>query len=154
MSDGKEGVVLVGRIDGAIEYSLTLMFGNKVVYCLIHLLAYSGDTCSEDRNGCAEIECFSGVECFDVPAPGEGAMCGPCSTGFTGDGVKCSGNNIIMKKLNPIIIIYFLSVDIDECAETSSLCDQICVNTFGSYVCTCEPGYNLNDQMICEGRRI
>ena len=42
-------------------------------------------------NGCAEIECFSGVECFDVLAPNVGAMCGPCSTGFTGDGEKCSG---------------------------------------------------------------
>ena len=44
-------------------------------------------------NGCAEIECFSGVECFDVLAPGVGAMCGPCSNGFTGDGEKCSGIN-------------------------------------------------------------
>ena len=46
-------------------------------------------------NGCTEIECFSGVECFDVPAPGVGAMCGPCSTGFIGDGEKCSGNKIV-----------------------------------------------------------
>ena len=77
-----------------------------IVYRLIHILAYSGDTCSEDRNGCAEIECFSGVECFDVPAPGEGAMCGPCSTGFIGDGVKCSGNNDTMT-LNRIKLILF-----------------------------------------------
>ena len=121
----------------------------------MYFLAYSGDTCSEDRNGCAEIECFSGVECFDVPAPGVGAVCGPCSTGFTGDGVKCSGNNSCncynAEAHNNIILS---SLDINECAETSSLCDQICENTFGSYICTCEPGYNLNDQMICEGRRI
>ena len=55
------------------------------------IAAYSGDTCSEDRNGCAEVECFTGIECFDIPAPGVGAMCGPCQTGFTGDGLKCFG---------------------------------------------------------------
>ena len=79
-----------------------------IVYCLLHLLAYSGDTCSEDRNGCAEIECFSGVECFDVPAPGVGAICGACSTGFTGDGVKCSGNinTMIMNRIK--LILFYL----------------------------------------------
>ena len=59
-------------------------------------LAYTGETCSEDRNGCAEIECFSGVECLDVPAPGVGAVCGACGVGFTGDGLKCTGNSFSM----------------------------------------------------------
>ena len=57
------------------------------------LKAYSGDTCSEDMNGCVEIQCFEGVDCFDIPAPGTGAQCGPCPTGFTGDGLKCTGND-------------------------------------------------------------
>lgn len=54
-------------------------------------IAFDGDTCSEDKNGCSEIECFRGVECQDIPAPGVGAVCGACPTGFTGDGLKCSG---------------------------------------------------------------
>ena len=29
--------------------------------------------------------------CRDIPAPGVGAECGPCPTGFTGDGNKCLG---------------------------------------------------------------
>lgn len=58
---------------------------------LLSSTAYSGDTCSEDKNGCAEIECFRGVECLDIPAPGVGAICGACSIGFTGNGLKCSG---------------------------------------------------------------
>ena len=53
--------------------------------------AYGGQFCIEDRNGCSEIECFRDVECFDVPAPGVGAMCGPCPEGLTGDGEKCNG---------------------------------------------------------------
>ena len=53
--------------------------------------AYGGEFCEEDRNGCSEIQCFEGVECLDVPAPGVGAMCGDCPDGYTGDGEKCFG---------------------------------------------------------------
>ena len=56
--------------------------------------AYGGEFCEEDRNGCSEIQCFEGVECLDVPAPGVGAMCGACPDGYTGDGEKCFGKNL------------------------------------------------------------
>ena len=50
----------------------------------------------------------------------------------------------------------FLSVfpplDIDECAEHSSGCTQICNNVYGSYFCTCHEGFSLdNDQHGCSG---
>ncbi len=32
-----------------------------------------------------------GVDCVDVPAPGVGAVCGPCPEGYRGDGSKCAG---------------------------------------------------------------
>ena len=54
-------------------------------------VAYSGRFCEEDSNGCGDIECFEGVECFDIPAPGKGAECGPCPAGYVGNGEKCSG---------------------------------------------------------------
>ncbi|XP_045916528.1 thrombomodulin [Micropterus dolomieu] len=38
-------------------------------------------------------------------------------------------------------------IDIDECS--GNYCDQGCKNTFGSYVCTCLPGYTLVDQYKC-----
>lgn len=53
--------------------------------------AWTGDFCQEDINGCSVVSCFEGVVCFDVTAPGVGAMCGPCPTGYSGDGVKCLG---------------------------------------------------------------
>ena len=53
--------------------------------------AYGGQFCGEDRNGCSEIQCFSAMDCLDVPAPGVGAVCGPCPEGFNGDGEKCNG---------------------------------------------------------------
>uniref|UniRef100_A0A3Q3R5T2 Thrombomodulin n=2 Tax=Monopterus albus TaxID=43700 RepID=A0A3Q3R5T2_MONAL len=38
-------------------------------------------------------------------------------------------------------------IDIDECG--GNYCDQQCKNTFGSYVCTCRPGYTLVGQWKC-----
>ena len=53
--------------------------------------AFSGQYCEEDRNGCSEVECYEGVECLDIPAPGTGAVCAACPPGLTGDGLKCYG---------------------------------------------------------------
>ena len=62
------------------------------MFCVIILhIAYSGRFCEEDANGCSEIQCFDGVECIDVRAPGHGAACGPCPAGYTGNGEKCLG---------------------------------------------------------------
>ena len=44
------------------------------------------------------------------------------------------------------------SLDIDECAEDSSGCTQICNNTPGSYYCTCFIGFSLDDDKhTCNG---
>ncbi|XP_077870494.1 vitellogenin receptor Yl-like [Saccoglossus kowalevskii] len=41
--------------------------------------------------------------------------------------------------------------DIDECAEDNGGCDQICVNTIGSYECLCNVGFVLNsDNVTCD----
>lgn len=41
--------------------------------------------------------------------------------------------------------------DVDECAESLSDCDDICINMIGSYVCDCNPGSHLgSDQRSCE----
>ena len=41
--------------------------------------------------------------------------------------------------------------DINEC-EKSGTCDDRCINTFGSFICECNPGYQLNDDlMTCLG---
>ena len=47
------------------------------------------------------------------------------------------------------------SPDIDECAMNVSLCGQNCENTFGSYECNCDPGFQLlEDSFTCEGKHI
>ncbi|CAI8034372.1 Mucin-like protein (Fragment) [Geodia barretti] len=86
--------------------------------------AWEGPYCEEDVDGCLEYACIDGVECFDAPAPGQGATCGPCPVGYTADGEKCA--------------------DINEC-ESESSCAQVCTNTEGSYECSCNRGYVVSD---------
>ena len=46
-------------------------------------------------------------------------------------------------------------VDIDECFdEDHNNCTQLCYNTEGSYSCSCQDGYYLQDYYKCLGRLI
>ena len=44
-----------------------------------------------------------------------------------------------------------ICVDIDECADDADNdCEGLCINTAGSYVCSCDPGYRLgSDERTC-----
>ena len=51
------------------------------------------------------------------------------------------------------ITIIFIILDIDECSMGLSGCSQLCVNTIGSYVCGCYPGYQLSsDNQTCASK--
>ena len=50
-----------------------------------------------------------------------------------------------------IIIINFISIDINECDQESDSCQQHCNNTIGSYVCYCDDGYQLDEDTFCIG---
>ena len=42
--------------------------------------------------------------------------------------------------------------DVDECASGFDECEQFCVNTAGSYICVCFPGYHLlTNGFSCSG---
>lgn len=44
-----------------------------------------------------------------------------------------------------------LSIDVNECA-TENPCVQTCVNTYGSFICRCDPGYELEEDGVhCSG---
>ncbi|XP_078677339.1 von Willebrand factor D and EGF domain-containing protein-like isoform X2 [Branchiostoma floridae x Branchiostoma belcheri] len=86
---------------------------------------YMGPLCDvplEDH--CGLQPCFPGVPCTNVV---DGFECGDCPDGYNGDGMNCQ--------------------DINEC-ESNTTCAQLngarlCVNTNGSYYCTCAEGHVL-----------
>ena len=46
-----------------------------------------------------------------------------------------------------------MCLDINECLVNNGDCDHNCVNTAGSYYCTCNTGYRLsNDSRECLGK--
>ena len=46
----------------------------------------------------------------------------------------------------------FFHTDIDECIEERDSCTQTCINTVGSYTCSCLTGYGLGrDGRTCDG---
>ena len=48
--------------------------------------------------------------------------------------------------------IYQNFIDVNECLVANGGCMQSCINTAGSYYCTCGSGYTLNtDGHNCEG---
>lgn len=52
-----------------------------------------------------------------------------------------------------IIMQALLLLDIDECTDGTSGCEQICNNTVGSYMCVCNTTYNLAlDLHSCLGK--
>ena len=47
-----------------------------------------------------------------------------------------------------VVTTIYLSIpfsDINECTGGDNGCEQVCINTYGSYTCACGEGYSLND---------
>ncbi|XP_069748550.1 epidermal growth factor-like protein 6 [Narcine bancroftii] len=95
--------------------------GSYKCYCLNGYMLMPDNTCANSRT-CAMVNCQYGCENvkgeIHCLCPSSGLQLGP-------DGKTC--------------------VDIDECATSRSLCPPLrkCVNTFGSYFCKCQTGYEL-----------
>lgn len=80
-----------------------------------------------DPNRCEPVKC--NPDCVLGQGVCVNGAC-QCNPGFTGE--TCAD-------------------DVNECELRLDGCDHICVNTFGSYACACDPGYelSLNDSHIC-----
>ena len=54
---------------------------------------------------------------------------------------------------DPLNGSFFIFADIDECSKGNSGCSHGCVNTNGSYHCTCPSGYGLDyyTNRVCLG---
>ena len=58
----------------------------------------------------------------------------------------------LISKAQIYVIHATFHLDIDECTRGTSGCDHNCINTNGSYYCTCMDGYELeSDNHTCTG---
>ena len=52
-----------------------------------------------------------------------------------------------------VYILYIFPKDINECATNNGGCSQVCTDNEGSFVCSCNTGYELDaDGTTCNGK--
>ncbi|KAM4808735.1 nephronectin isoform 2-T2 [Rhinophrynus dorsalis] len=123
---------------------------------------YTGKTCNQDLNECGlkprpcKYRCmntYGSYKCYCL----NGYMLmpdGSCSNALTCSMANCQyGCDVVKGEVRCRCPSPGLQlgpdgrtcVDVDECATGKAVCPRFrkCVNTFGSYICKCHPGYDL-----------
>jgi len=110
--------------------------------------------CFTDLNECLEVGSGSGSGDLSVCGPNQtcvntfGSFVCLCRPGFTGVGQECVGRSELCLRittgLSITVCLCVSSLDLDECAQGTSQCSQICLNTPGSFTCGCQPGFQLD----------
>ena len=74
-----------------------------------------------------------------------------CIIGYSGDGTTCNGTVIIHLTCSYKRLSH--RIDINECDDGTASCDvnAQCINTDGSYTCSCSSGYS-GDGINCAGK--
>uniref|UniRef100_A0A3Q2FWM7 Latent-transforming growth factor beta-binding protein 1 n=1 Tax=Cyprinodon variegatus TaxID=28743 RepID=A0A3Q2FWM7_CYPVA len=98
----------------------------------------------EDIDECEnKTVCPSGI-CYNEPG---GHSCGSCPDGFVGHEGHCIGRSDPVHKVCPMIVILYnlcTTSDIDECQDERVCIRGQCLNTEGSFLCRCSPGFRLS----------
>ena len=56
------------------------------------------------------------------------------------------------REIHRKFINVLVTTDVNECSSNNGNCSQICTNTNGSFICSCQIGYVLNaDSRTCNG---
>ena len=82
----------------------------------------------------------------------QGSFSCSCYSGYElqEDNANCAGS---YNQINYLTVMwYILHLDIDECARGLAGCSDNCINTPGSFTCTCMDGFELvSDNLTCAG---
>ena len=70
---------------------------------------------------------------------------------LSSDGTTCEGNPCLLAKLYQTLTLFL--PDVNECEGETHLCTGLCINTAGSYGCSCLKGFVLDeeDKITCHG---
>ena len=102
-------------------------------------------------NGLTDInECETDNVCQQRCFNRKGSFQCKCLKGYhlMDDKRSCQGKMLLIIES----LLYNFLLDIDECADHKSDCDDICINTNGSYSCQCSDGLRLlRDKKSCGG---
>ena len=98
------------------------------------------DECSRTSGICSNGVCENMMGTYQCICDEGYQQMGSNRAHCEGDYFDCCKEKIIfMIKCNNEIRV----LDIDECAVDNGGCDEICINTPGSFSCACNPGYML-----------
>ena len=116
---------------------------NGLLQLHVNIITPDIDECAEGRDNCHGE---SNSTCTDT----DGSFICTCVEGFDGNGTFCEGTQTAT-----VLHVYGMfkspHLDIDECLN-ETICDTnaMCMNTYGSFMCSCNVGYT-GDGFACVG---
>jgi len=127
---------------GVCNFNLARPFGDgtlhQVVGCTCNV-GYTGNQCAEPYNACLLSPCGLSNTAGCIPKSPAVQQ----TTGLSHSCLNCSEPGFGVDPTSQ------LCTDIDECSTGTSQCSQDCINTQGSYYCTCRAGYLLSGSYDC-----
>lgn len=119
-------------------------------------VGFAGERCDIVIRNCSNDSCFHGVRCIQLENT---IACGPCPTGYTGDGKNCkdidhcinatckNGGSCVdgLRNYSCICSAGFMGdqceTDIDDCLNHTCANGGLCVDGVNGYSCNCSTGY-------------